>query len=728
MDDQIRVLVVEDSEGDLLLLQRELRKGGYAPICKRVETRETMQAALDSDTWDIIIADYSMPKFSAPAALEVLKQKQLDIPFIILSGNIGEDIAVAAMKAGAHDYIMKGNLARLIPAIERELREAVERRTRREAEKALRESEERYSLAVQGANDGLWDWDLKKQQIYFASRWKWMLGHTEDEIGNSPEEWFRRVHLDDRERLMSDISAHLEGISTHFQNEHRMLHNDGVYRWMLSRGIAVRDGNGTVTRMAGSQTDITDRKRAEEQLLHDAFHDALTGMPNRALFMDRLGLVIERARQVSRSRNDYLFAVLFLDLDRFKVINDSLGHRLGDQLLVAIAKRLNSCMRPGDTVARLGGDEFAILAEDIKDVSGATRIATRIQHALNLPFRVEEREVFTSASIGIAVSGSHADSEAQIQLDPAAIKSHSSVMKYERPEDLLRDADVAMYRAKARGKARYEIFDHAMHEHAVAILQMENELRVAVERNQLRIHYQPIISLKDGRLDGFEALVRWEHPRHGLIFPADFISLAEETGIILQIDRWVLSEACQQLNRWQTEYAEGKNVSMTVNLSAKQFSQPDLVQQIQRVLSATKIDPRRLRLEITESVIMDPAESITNVLVHLKNMGLMLSLDDFGTGYSSLSCLHRYPIDTLKIDRSFVHGISADPGKREIVRAIKVLAKHLGMVVIAEGIETAEDLAHLRTIDCEAAQGFLFSRPVNSELAGGFISRMLTSK
>ncbi|HEY4491262.1 MAG TPA: PAS domain S-box protein, partial [Acidobacteriota bacterium] len=363
---------------------------------------------------------------------------------------------------------------------------------RKLAEKALRESEERYALAVTGANDGLWDWDLKTNKIYFSERWKSMLGYSPELISNSPDEWFKRVHPDDFERLKAEITSHLKGNIAQLQNEHRMLHQDGSYRWMLSRGVAVRDIKGAY-RMAGSQTDVTERKLAVEQLLHDAFHDALTNLSNRALFMDRLSGAAARATSRARRGGRYLFAVLFLDLDRFKVINDSLGHLIGDQLLISIARRLEKCLRPGDTIARLGGDEFAILIEDILDVEDAITVAKRIQSDLKMPLDVGEQEVFTSASIGIALSS----------------------VKYEKAEDLLRDADTAMYRAKALGKARYEVFSESMHGRAVALLQLETDLRRAIERNEFVIHYQPIVSLQNRKVIGFEALVRWKHPDRG---------------------------------------------------------------------------------------------------------------------------------------------------------------------------------------------------------------------
>ncbi|MFQ5857718.1 MAG: EAL domain-containing protein [Anaerolineae bacterium] len=567
---------------------------------------------------------------------------------------------------------------------------------RKRAEEALRESEERYALAARGANDGLWDWDLKTNEVYFSPRWKSMLGCEEDEIENSPDEWFNRLHPEDLEQVKVDISAHLEGVTSHFENEHRMLHKDGTYRWMLSRGLAVRDADGTAYRMAGSQTDITERKRAEEQLLHDAFHDGLTGLPNRALFMDRLGRAVERARR----RADYLFAVLFLDLDRFKVVNDSLGHTVGDELLIAIAHRLRVCLRAADTVARLGGDEFAILLEDINDVSDATHVADLIGEAVMLPFNADGHEVFASASIGIVLSETG----------------------YDRPEGVLRDADIAMYRAKELGRARHEVFDTAMRAGAVARLEVETDLRWSVERQEFEIHYQPIVSLADGRIAGFEALLRWQHPERGLVSPGEFISVAEETGLIVPIDRWVLREACRQVRAWQTQFRTDPPLSISVNLSSKQFAQPDLVEQVEQILQETGLDARSLRLEITESVIMGNIESAAAMLSQLRALGVQVQMDDFGTGYSSLSYLHQFPIDAIKIDRSFISRMDVDGDNSEIVQTIVALAHDLGMDVIAEGVETGEQLAHLRALACEYGQGYYFAKPLDSEAAVALVT------
>ena len=438
------------------------------------------------------------------------------------------------------------------------------------------------------------------------------------------------------------------------------------------------------------KVEITERERAEEQLVRNAFSDALTGLANRALLRDRL----DRALKRQIRHPDYLFAVLFLDLDRFKLVNDSLGHTIGDELLRAVARRLEKCLRSQDTVARLGGDEFTMFLEDIRDETDATRVAERVHKDLRAPFQVAGHEVFTTSSIGIALSSTG----------------------YTQPEDLLRDADTAMYRAKSLGKACYSMFDTAMHERAVALLQLDHDLRRALERKEFRIHYQPIVRLENAEVTEVEALLRWEHPARGFVSPAEFIPLAEETRLIIPIGRWALEETCRQVRAWQLQF--GTYLPVNVNLSGKQLSQLDLVYQITQILQRFSLDGRSLKLEITESVIMEDIESVITMLQQLKALGIQSSMDDFGTGYSSLSYLHRLPIDALKIARFFVSGTRTGVENPEVVRTIITLARDLGIDAIAEGVETAEQLAQLRELGCKYEQGYLFSKPLDSETAG----------
>lgn len=569
-------------------------------------------------------------------------------------------------------------------------------------EQALRESEERYSLAVRGANDGLWDWNLKTNQVYYSLRWKSMLGYREDEVGATLDEWLTRVHPEDLERIKLDISTHLKGITSHFENEHRMLHKDGTYRWMLTRGIAIGDQDGVSHRMAGSQSDITDRKYAEQKLLRDAFYDTLTGLPNRALFMDRLKIAIERAKR----RKDYLFAVLFMDLDRFKDINDSLGHTVGDELLISTAHMLESGLRATDTVARLGGDEFVILIEDVRDVSVATRVADWIKKRLASPFHLAENDVFISASVGIVLG----------------------LPAYQRPEDVLRDADIAMYVAKGNGKARHEIFNPVMRDRIMQRLALESDLRLAIENKELRIFYQPIVSLTDGQLVGFEALVRWQHPNRGLLLPATFIPLAEETGLVISIDRWVLQEAVQQIRRWQMQYPSDPPLTININISSQQLAQPDLIERMKQILQETGLEPSSLRLEITESTILQNNEYTNIIFTELQNLGIEVQIDDFGTGYSSLGYLHQFPVNALKIDRSFIAHLENSSDSSQIVQTVVALAHELGMEAIAEGLETVGQVDRLRAIGCDFGQGYFLCIPLTQDATGELLEKIKTGE
>ena len=560
---------------------------------------------------------------------------------------------------------------------------------RKKAEEDIKKREERYALAVRGADDGLWDWDLESHVVFYSPRWKSMLGYEENELSNRPDEWFERIHPDDRMQVETDINAHMNGHSPDFISEHRMMNKHGSYRWVLSRGLSVCDTSAKAFRIVGTMTDITERKKAEEQLIFDALHDSLTGLPNRALFMDRLGHAVEREKRNSK----YMFAILFLDMDRFKVLNDSMGHTIGDELLVAISKRLEECLRPGDTVARFGGDEFAILIEALGSKGEAIFIAERVQEKLSMPFLLHGQEVYSSASIGIAFS----------------------TTGYDQPEHLLRNADLAMYHAKSNDdNQRFKIFDTGMYAAAVALLQLETDLRQAVKQNEFMLHYQPIISMKDGRIEGLEALIRWQHPVQGFIPPNEFISTAEETGLIIEIGEWVLHEACRQLTEWHKQYPAVSHLSVSVNISSKQLL-PTMINQIRHVLHETGIAPECLVLEITESMIMENAKLAAPLLSQLKDMNVKIHIDDFGTGYSSLSYLHQFPVDVLKIDRSFVKRIGDSEDNLEIVRAIINLAHSLNMRVIAEGVETEEQLTKLKALDCEYMQGYLFSKPLNGK-------------
>lgn len=549
--------------------------------------------------------------------------------------------------------------------------------------RALRESEEHFRTAF----------DHAVGMALVAPNGRWfqvndslcqMLGYLEDEL--TVINFQSITHPTDLGESLANIYRLLEGKSANYQMEKRYKHKLGHSIWVLQSASLVRDADGKPQHLIFQIQDVSARKRAEEQIHHAAFHDALTGLPNRTLLADRLSMAVERAKRAA----SYKFAVLFLDLDRFKVVNDSLGHEMGDHLLVELSRRLEACIRKVDTVARLGGDEFAVLLDGIDALDDPVDIAKRIQEALKQPFQLEGHEFVTSGSIGIAYS------------------SHG----YERPEDILRDADMAMYRAKANGKARHEIFDANMHTRAVEALRLETELRHAIDRGEIQAHYQPIVSLETKTIVGFEALARWQHPQRGIVSTADFISLAEETGLIEPLGIGILRQACCQLREWQKTYPMEPPLTVSVNLSSRQFKQANLVDVIKCTLAEAELDPACLRLEITESILMSEAVVAIEMLKQLKSIGVQLSIDDFGTGYSSLSYLHRFPFDILKIDRSFVTRMSSDKESRSIVKTIVTLAAELGKAAVAEGVETEDHREALVELSCEYGQGYLFSKPV----------------
>ncbi len=577
---------------------------------------------------------------------------------------------------------------------------------------ALQRSQERYEIAARGSNDGLWDWDLVTNEIYFSPRWKQALGHQETEIGNNPEDWLDRVHPEDRPGLEARIKSHLAGGSTHLVAEYRIRHADGSHRWMLSRGIAVRDANNEKPyRLAGSQTDVDERKRMEEQLMHLALHDPLTDLPNRTLFFDRLAHSFGKARK--RHRDESL-AIIFVDIDRFKNINDSLGHVIGDQVLQAVAHRIRECIervtgsaeqedgqedgRPGHrnmawTIARMGGDEFTVLLEDIRSLRDATLIVREMESEFRKPVQVEGRELYVTLSTGIV-------------LGPG---------EYERPEDLLRDADTAMYGAKAGGRARCEIFDEKMLARVQEQLRLETDLHQALAREEFHVVYQPIVELATGRLIGFEALLRWLHPERGLIAPAKFIPLAEETGLIVPLGRLMFTEACRQLRHWRDLDPSFHGLTMATNLSLRQIYSADFEPEIAALTAEAGIDPTLLYFEITENTLIEHPKQVTKVLLRLKKRGYKVAIDDFGTGYSSLAVLQSLPVDILKIDQLFVTGLSETEKARQIVATIVGLAKALGHEVIAEGIENESQAKELRKLGCTYGQGYLFSIPLEGE-------------
>ncbi|HEY2846008.1 MAG TPA: EAL domain-containing protein [Bryobacteraceae bacterium] len=552
-------------------------------------------------------------------------------------------------------------------------------------EASLRESEERYALAAQGANDGLWDWKPLTGEIYFSSRWKHMLGYADSEIPADPEEWLGRIHPGDRARVKSEIVDRKSDAEPVFSSEYRIRQKEGGYIWVLCRGIAIRGEAGGIIRLAGSQSDITQGKVV----------DPLTGLRSRLYFIERLEALTEECAGRADS-----FAVLFLDVDRFKVVNDSLGHETGDCLLTEIAERLRSSVRGGDAamrialpsvVARFSGDEFAVLLENLRYPSDAVAVAKRILAQFGPRFDIHGQSIFATVSIGIALGDSARSSR-----------------------DLLRNADTAMYYAKTKGKARFEIFDEGMREQALARMELESELRKALEARDFLVYYQPEVSLTTGRVVGYEALVRWAHPQRGMILPGEFLPVAEETGLIVPLGRWVLREACRQMAEWQREFPCQPALTISVNLSSRELADPELIPAVADVLRDTHLDRGSLRIEVTESSILEDHQAIGVTLRRLQELDISLEIDDFGTGYSSLSRLHEFPFATVKIDRSFVKDLDTQPESLHLVETILRMARSLGLGVVAEGIETRAQLSKLAALGCGYGQGYYFSRPMDS--------------
>lgn len=563
---------------------------------------------------------------------------------------------------------------------------------------ALKDSEQRYFLATQITNDGLWEWHLDSNQVNYSPRWKSMIGYDNQEIKNSPIEWLARVHHSDVEKLRHKLSACWQGKITQFEMEYSLLHQDGEYRFMSCKCIAVKDSQGVVKSLVGSQTDLTQHKQIEAQLNHDVNYDRLTSLPNRQLFIHKL----KELSQCKINENQS-FGILCLDLDRFKNVNHNFGHLIGDRLLVEIVTRLQSCLRSQDLLARLGGDEFAILLVDVEQPDYPSIIASQIQQKFSLPIKVDNHSILITASIGIApVNNSQSNGEANI--DYSLIKS-------------LQNAEIAMHQAKDKGKGCNMVFESAAYLQNIAKFKSENELRIAVESEQFELYYQPIVKLAAQQLIGFEALIRWQHPQRGLIPPNDFIPLAEATGLIVPMGWWVLRHACEQMVIWQQKYPQQALQFMSVNIAGKQFSQPYAGDIIAQILTETGLDPRCLKLEITESEIMENIEVVLNTAKKLKSLGIQLSMDDFGTGYSSLSYLHCLPVNTLKIDRSFIQNLESDRHQRELVKTMVKLAEVFNLDIIAEGIERESQAKQLLDLQCQYGQGYLFSRPLSAAQA-----------
>ena len=675
-----RVLIVEDESIVALDIKMRLSSMGFT-IVGHASTGEDAIHLAEQTKPDLILMDIKIKgSLDGIEAAEQIRSKQ-DIPVIYLTAFADEETLQRARITGPSGYILK-------PFEERELAIAIDMALyKHEMEKTLRESEERYMLAIQGANDGIWDWDLQQDRVYYSPRWKEIVGYQDGEVGSCLEDWLKIVHPDDRERLQFAITHHLDGLTDHLEFEHRMLHKDGSIRWVRTRGQAIRNGNHHPHRIAGSLSEITSLKRAQEQLIFNAYHDGLTGLPNRALFLDRL----EHAMKKRERRQDETLSVLFLDLDQFKVVNDSLGHLAGDRLLTIIAQRLQKMVRSSDTVARLGGDEFVVLLESAKSVAYARKAAERIMELLKVPFQLEEHEISTTASIGIVMVGND----------------------HLQASDVLRDADIAMYRAKSLGKNRLEVFDIHHRYLAAERMTIENRLVSALEHEEFQIHFQPIYALSTQQMVGVEALLRLYTNGGDPIPPAAFIPIAEETGLIKQIGDWVLCESCQKMSDWNKNFPKEPPIDLHVNISVKQIC-PRFIDRLQEILQTTQLEPSRLKLEITESIFMEYTDQVALIMDQLEEIGVELLIDDFGTGYSSLGYIRRFPINTIKLDSSFIQSLEGKSKNDEVVNAIIMLANQLGLEIIAEGIETKEQEESLLKMSCHFGQGFLFSKPLET--------------
>jgi len=834
MTESLKLLLVEDVEDDALLVVRELRRGGFHPQWQRVQTLGELQTALEQESWDLVISDYRLPQLDALTALNLIKQYKTGIPFILVSGTIGEVYAVEMMKAGANDYVMKDNLQRLPEAVRRELREVQVHLERQQAELRLQESEQRFRslfestpmIAVQGYNQNreVIYWNEASERLYGYTKTEAVGEKLEDliippemrqavimgvdqwinggqcipaselslmrkdgsivpvysshimlvnsqgipeiycvDIDLSDQEAALREHnqseielreSEERYRLLAEntndlvclhepdgkyiyvspssemllgyqftellgqyphLFIHPEDCDRFLQDSqtdiltrnptpitYRIRHKSGHYIWFETLSKPIKNANNQLVKIQTTSRDITERIDAQQKLRYEALHDGLTGLPNRSLLTERLELAINRSRRL----DTYHYSVLFFDLDRFKVINDSLGHLVGDQLLTLVAHKLKNHIRDIDLVARLGGDEFVILLEDVIGAEKAIQVTERILEDLQAPLLINDSEVVIGTSVGIVLG----------------------TKDYQKASDIIRDADIAMYRAKEAGRGSYKLFDVQMHTQAVNRLTLETDIRKALEREEFFVCYQPIIDIVGvdftfaKHLVGFEALVRWQHPTKGLVFPDEFVPMAEETGLIVAIDRWMFCTACHQLAAWKKKFPNRRPLKMSINLSARDLQQGSLLNSIDCVLEATGLAGSDITLEITESMLIDNISQTIELLKQLKEREIQISIDDFGTGYSSLNYLHRLPADNLKIDRSFVGQMQHDNRNYQVVSTIIALSNQLGLAVVAEGIETPQQLQWLKDLGCEFGQGYLFSKPLSKQMVEVMLS------
>ncbi|MCB1772304.1 MAG: EAL domain-containing protein [Gammaproteobacteria bacterium] len=688
----IDVLLVEDNSQEAEIVRLYLAKRySLSYGIRHVRTIANAVQEIRQQSPDVILLDLHLPDTKGLDGFRTLSSAAAGVPIVILTNCNEERTAASAVRAGAQDYLIKREVNAAL--LHRAILYAIERQR---AEQKMSKLQERYALATSGANDCIWDWEAETGKAFFSPRWNEMLGIAPDVRVERLDEWIDRVHPEDVSEFRRLIGGKQPDARRQFENEHRLRHENGEYLWVFARGVILADDEGRAMRMAGSISSIAKRKETENELIHRALHDALTGLPNRVLFVDRLQQALRRFKR----NNDLRFAVLYFDLDRFKFVNDSLGHSAGDSLLVSIARRLHSVIRPGDTVARMGGDEFAVLVSDIEDESDTTLVADRIHRLFDQEFSIAGRGMYTSASIGVAVVAP----------------------QYETPEEMLRDADLAMYRAKRSEVEDTVIFDTTMHQAAISRLNMETDLRRAVARGEFVVHYQPIVTMNDRRIVAFEALLRWVHPERGLLGPDSFLSIVEDSGMLATLSWWVIEQACAQVRDWRADFVNGSPLGISVNVSASMFRAKNAAQRLKGIVGAANIPPQDLSLELTERDCMDNEEATHAALTEIQEFGVKIHMDDFGTGYSSLSYLQRCAYDTVKIDRSFISGIdSKEGGSAAVIKTIVGLGRMLNMNVVAEGVESQSQYDALMSMDCPEAQGFLFSKPVDPTAAGELI-------